>query len=69
MALLYGSSTEQGWMVASGPRRAPRCEAVSHGFRDLGADFPYDGLWEALTKGVIIGPPQMPILSGAALIR
>jgi mono/diheme cytochrome c family protein len=30
-------------------------------FRDLGAGFPYDGLREALTTGMIVGHPQMPV--------
>lgn len=34
--------------------RAPR-------FRDLGANFPFDGLREALTTGMIVGHPEMPV--------
>lgn len=34
--------------------RAPR-------FRDLGRNFPFDGLREALMTGMIVGHPQMPI--------
>jgi mono/diheme cytochrome c family protein len=51
--------------------RCSRCHAVyptgdspnprSPRFRDLGAGFPFDGLREALEKGMIVGHPEMPI--------
>ncbi|MGZ3272521.1 MAG: c-type cytochrome [Caulobacteraceae bacterium] len=30
-------------------------------FRDLGVRFPFDGLKDALVKGMIVGHPQMPV--------
>jgi mono/diheme cytochrome c family protein len=51
--------------------RCGRCHAVyptgdspnprSPRFRDLGSNFPFDGLSEALTQGMIVGHPEMPI--------
>jgi mono/diheme cytochrome c family protein len=51
--------------------RCSRCHAVgrtgdspnprSPRFRDLGADFPFAGLQEALMQGMIVGHPEMPI--------
>jgi mono/diheme cytochrome c family protein len=51
--------------------RCGRCHAVyptgdspnprSPRFRDLGADFPFDGLRVALVQGMIVGHPEMPI--------
>jgi mono/diheme cytochrome c family protein len=51
--------------------RCGRCHAVgrtgdspnprSPRFRDLGPNFPFDGLREALMQGMIVGHPEMPI--------
>lgn len=52
--------------------RCSRCHAVertgdspnprSPRFRDLGANFPFAGLGEALMQGMIVGHPEMPIV-------
>jgi len=52
--------------------RCGRCHAVgrtgdspnprSPRFRDLGVDFPFGGLREALMQGMIVGHPEMPIV-------
>ncbi len=74
---LYPMSVSAQTSLTAGHRLAAQqcgvCHAVDQAdqspnpksprFRDLGARYPFDGLRDALTEGMIVGHAQMPVLS------
>ena len=73
---LATAATAQDVSLTAGRRLAAaqcgRCHSVdaegtspnprSPPFRTLGAKFPFDGLKDAMTSGMIVGHPEMPII-------